>query len=278
MNWFLIDKIIESSFIEDIPNSDITSESIIPQSQNCTIDLIAKENGIVSGLLVFKRVFDLLGNVNVNLNYSDGDAINKGDILATLNGSTLNILKGERTALNILQRMSGISTITNKYVKLIEDTKASIVDTRKTMPGIRILDKYAVTIGGGKNHRTNLSDGILIKDNHIAAAGGISNAIKLARKNSSFVRKIEVEVETIEEVIEALDSTADIIMLDNMNIDILKEAVKLIGNKAIIEASGNVDLGTVRSIALSGVHIISVGALTHSVKALDISLKNLVFL
>ena len=205
----------------------------------------------------------------------DGDRVYPKEKIAELKGNTRNILKGERVALNLLQRMSGIATLTNKFVKEIEHTDAKLLDTRKTTPNLKLLEKYAVKVGGGHNHRFNLSDGVMLKDNHIDAAGGITNAVNLARKNSSFVRKIEVETETLDMVKEALDVKADIIMLDNMDLDTAKEAVSLIGNKAQIEFSGNVSLETIKSIAEIGVGFISVGALTHSAKILDLSMKNL---
>ena len=205
----------------------------------------------------------------------DGDKVYPKEKIAELRGSTRNILMGERVALNILQRMSGIATLTNKFVKQIEHTDAKLLDTRKTTPNLKILEKYAVKVGGGNNHRFNLSDGVMLKDNHIDAAGGITNAVNLARKNSSFVRKIEVETETLDMVQEALDVKADIIMLDNMDLDTAKKAVSIIGDKAEIEFSGNVSLETIKSIAEIGVDFISVGALTHSAKILDLSMKNL---
>ena len=207
-----------------------------------------------------------------------GDILKKGEIIAIIKGKTKNVLLGERVALNLLQRMCGIATLTNNFSKKLIGTNAKLADTRKTTPNLRILEKYSVKIGGGINHRCNLSDGILIKDNHIDAAGSITNAINLIRKNSSFVRKIEVETENLDMVKEALTCNADIIMLDNMSIDEMKKSVEIIGNKAIIEASGNVNMDTIRSIAETGVNLISVGALTHSYKSFDISMKNLILL
>ncbi len=276
MNWLSIDKILTDAINEDALYGDITTTAITGDFSRCTVDLIAKEDGIIAGLDVFKRVFELLGEVEVELFYKDGDLVRQGLIIAKLQGDTHNILVGERLALNLLQRMSGIATTTNKLVKLIEGTKTKLLDTRKTTPNLRMLEKYAVKSGGGTNHRFNLSDGVLIKDNHIAAAGGIKNAVERVRESVSFVRKIEVETESIEQVKEALEAGADIIMLDNMSLEMMEEAVKLIGKKALTEASGNVTEKNIREIAETGVDYISLGMLTHSVMSLDISMKNLV--
>lgn len=278
MNYLVIDEIIRNALIEDIPNEDITTDSVIGEDWICRAELLSKDTGIIAGLEVFKRVFDLLGEVEVELFKADGDAVEPRMIVAKLSGNTRNILKGERTALNLLQRMSGIATVARAYSVAIKGTGAKLLDTRKTMPGLRILDKYAVTVGGGHNHRFNLSDGIMLKDNHISAAGGIKPAVEAARKSCSFVRKIEVEAENLEMVREALDAGADIIMLDNMDCVTMKKAVEMIGGRAAVEASGNVTLETIRAIAETGVDYISSGALTHSVKALDLSLKNLALL
>lgn len=275
INFLVVDKIIKDALIEDIPGEDISTNSVISENSISTVDLICKEEGIISGLQVFERVFHILGNVEVTFFKQDGDKIYPKDKIAIIKGNTRNILQGERVALNLLQRMSGIATLTNKYVKEIENTNAKLLDTRKTTPNLKILEKYSVKIGGGHNHRFNLSDGIMLKDNHIAAAGGITNAVKLCRENSSFVRKIEVETENLDMVKEALHAKADIIMLDNMNLDIAKQAVEIIGDNAIIEFSGNVCLENIKSIAEIGVDFISVGALTHSAKILDLSMKNL---
>lgn len=275
MNWLVIDEIIKNALKEDIWDDDITSSSILSKDQQSTVKLICKENGIIAGLDVFKRVFHLLGEVEVILYSKDGNAVKNGEVLGELKGSTLNILKGERVALNLLQHLSGIATITNIYVKELSGTSCKLLDTRKTTPGLRILEKYAVKIGGGCNHRFNLSDGVLLKDNHVAAAGGVKNAIEKARSSVSFVRKIEVEVETLDQVKEAIDAKADIIMLDNMDNETTKKAVDLINGTALVEASGNMTLERIRSVAETGVDYISVGALTHSVKALDISMKDL---
>lgn len=275
INFLVIDKIIKDALIEDIPVEDISTDSIISEDSHSTVDLICKEEGIIAGLKVFERVFKILGNVDITFLKNDGDKVYPKDKIAFLKGNTRNILKGERVALNLLQRMSGIATLTNKYVKEIEHTNAKLLDTRKTTPNLKVLEKYAVKVGGGHNHRFNLSDGVMLKDNHISAAGGIINAVKLCRENSSFVRKIEVETETLDMVKEALEAKVDIIMLDNMDLNMAKDAINLIGDKAIIEFSGNVCLENIKSIADIGVDFISVGALTHSAKILDLSMKNL---
>ena len=275
MNYLVVDKIIKSALIEDIPSEDITTNSIVDTKSISTVELLCKEEGIIAGLEVFKRVFEILGNVEVELYKCDGDRVYPKDKVGFLKGSTRNLLMGERIALNLLQRMSGIATLTNEFAREIEHTNAKLLDTRKTTPNLRILEKYSVKVGGGCNHRFNLSDGVMLKDNHIGAAGGIKNAIELARKNSSFVRKIEVETENLEMVTEALDAKADIIMLDNMSLEVAKEAVNLINKKALIEFSGNVELSNIKEIAEIGVDYISVGALTHSAKILDFSMKNL---
>lgn len=275
MNYLVIDKLIISALEEDIPNSDITTNSIIDFNSRSKVDLIAKENGIIAGLQVFERVFTLLGDVSVEFYKKDGDSVKAGDILAVVSGSTKSILSGERTALNYLQRMSGVATIANKFVNKLQGSNTKLLDTRKTTPNMRILEKYAVKIGGGCNHRFNLSDGVLLKDNHISAAGGVKSAIRLARENTSFVRKIEVEVENLEMVKEALEEAADIIMLDNMDIETMKKAVVLINKRALTECSGNVTLDNIEEVAETGVDFVSVGALTHSAGILDLSMKNL---
>ncbi len=276
INFLVVDKIIIDALLEDIPGEDISTNSVIDENSNCCVDLICKEEGILAGLKVFERVFKILGDIEVTLLKKDGDKIFPGEKIASIKGNTRFVLQGERVALNLLQRMSGIATLTNKYVDEIKDTNAKLLDTRKTTPNLKILEKYAVKIGGGHNHRFNLSDGIMLKDNHIAAAGGILNAVNLCRQNCSFVRKIEVETETLDMVREALEAKADIIMLDNMSLDLAKEAIKIIDKKATIEFSGNVRLENIKSIASLGVDYISVGALTHSVTNLDFSMKNLI--
>lgn len=275
MNYLQVDKIIKNALLEDIPSGDISTDYIISKDSTCTVDLLCKEDGILCGIDVFKRVFEILGQVEITCYKKDGDYIYNKDKIAVIKGNTRNILMAERTALNLLQRMSGIATLTQKYVKEISGSKANLLDTRKTTPGLRILEKYSVKIGGGKNHRFNLSDGVMLKDNHINAAGGIKNAVKLAKENVSFVRKIEVETENLNMVDEALEAKADIIMLDNMDLETAKKAVSLIGDKAIIEFSGNVSLDNIKEISKIGVDFISVGALTHSAKILDFSMKNL---
>ena len=275
MNYLLIDKMIKDALNEDIPNEDITTNSIIDKDSKSEIDLICKEDGIIAGLDIFKRVFDIIGDVDVKLFKEDGNKVKKYEKIALLRGNTRNLLAGERVALNYLQRMSGIATKTNRFVKKLEGSNTKLLDTRKTIPNMRNLEKYAVKVGGGCNHRFNLSDGILLKDNHIDAAGGVKNAIELARKNTSFVRKVEVEVENLEMVKEAVEAKADIIMLDNMDLDMAREALAIINKRAIVEFSGNVNIDNIGEIGKIGVDYISVGELTHSVKALDLSMKNL---
>lgn len=273
MNLSMIDKLIQGALNEDVTYEDITTEAIIPDDLLSTANLIAKEDGVLAGLFVFKRVFELLGEVNIESFKRDGEEVKKGDIICTLKGKTKNILIGERTALNFIQRMSGIATLTREFVKKLEGTKAVLLDTRKTTPNLRILEKYATRMGGAVNHRFNLSDGILIKDNHIKAAGSITKAVELVRKRYSNLKKIEVETENLDMVKEALSCNVDIIMLDNMNLDLIKEAVKLINGRALIEVSGNVNLNTIGDIAKTGVDFISTGAITHSYKSLDLSLR-----
>lgn len=275
MNYLLIDKMIKNALSEDIPNEDITTNSIIDKDSKSEIDLICKEEGVIAGLDIFKRVFDILGDVEVKLFKEDGNKVNRYEKVALLRGNTRNLLAGERVALNYLQRMSGIATKTNRFVKKLEGSNTKLLDTRKTIPNMRNLEKYAVKVGGGCNHRFNLSDGILLKDNHIDAAGGVKNAVELARKNTSFVRKVEVEVENLEMVKEAVEAKADIIMLDNMDLDMAREALAIINKRAIVEFSGNVNIDNIGEIGKIGVDYISVGELTHSVKALDLSMKNL---
>jgi len=274
LNFLIVDNIIKRALKEDSPYGDVTVSSIVSPIERAEVDLIAKEDGIICGLDIFKRVFEILGEVEVNLFVKDGDLVKNTMVIGKVTGNAGNILVGERIALNLLQRMSGIATLTNKYVKKLEGANTKILDTRKTTPNLRVLEKYAVKIGGGVNHRFSLSDGILIKDNHIGYAGGIKEAIELAKKNSSFVRKIEVETETKEQVLEALEAGADIIMLDNMSPDLARDMVKLINGRALTECSGNITLDTVTDYGKTGVDYISSGELTHSVKALDISLKN----
>ncbi len=274
LNFLIVDDIIKRALKEDSPYGDVTVSAIVSPLERAEVDLITKEDGIICGLDIFKRVFEILGEVEVDVFVKDGDLVKNTMVIGKVTGNAGNILVGERIALNLLQRMSGIATLTNKYVKKLERLNTKILDTRKTTPNLRALEKYAVKFGGGVNHRFSLSDGILIKDNHIGYAGGIKKAIELAKKNSSFVRKIEVETETKEQVLEALEAGADIIMLDNMSPDLARDMVKLINGRALTECSGNITLDTVTDYGKTGVDYISSGELTHSVKAFDISLKN----
>jgi len=275
MNYVVIDVLIERALVEDSYYGDITTESLIEGDSTCTVDLIAKENGILAGREVFNAVFKKLGEVEIYWIKKDGNHLKNGEVIAKIKGNTRNILTGERIALNLLQRMSGIATITNSMVRLTEGTAARIVCTRKTTPTFRILEKYSVKVGGGVNHRFSLSDSFMIKDNHIKACGGIKEAVKKAKESYPYLRAIEVEVESLEEVKEALDTEADVIMLDNMTTENMKEAVKLINGEKITEASGNMIFDRIQEVASTGVDFISCGALTHSVKALDVSMKNL---
>jgi len=273
-NILLLDDIIKRALTEDIGTGDITTLSTIPESKQIKGRFIAKENGILCGIDVSKRVFEIVDStIIMNILLKDGATFKKGDIIAEVSGNAQSILSGERTALNLLQRLSGIATRTNQTIAAIKGTTTVITDTRKTTPGLRVLEKYAVKIGGGTNHRYNLSDGILIKDNHITAAGGITAAVEAARTNAPHTLKIEVEVENFDMIKEALACKADIIMLDNMSIEDMTKAVELINGAAMVEASGNMGDRDLLAVAQTGVDIISIGALTHSVKALDISLK-----
>lgn len=276
MNSLTIDNIIIEALKEDGAYDDITTNSIIEVKDRCKVDLIAKEDGILCGAEVFKRVFEILGGASVEFSLKDGDTIKNGQIIANITGLTSSVLSGERVALNILQRMSGIATLTNKFTEKLQGTKTKLLDTRKTTPNLRVLERYAVKIGGGENHRYNLSDGVLIKDNHIAAAGGIKNAVEMTRNSVSFVKKIEVETETLQQVREAVSAKADIIMLDNMNVAMIKDALDIIDGRALTEVSGNVELETIRTLAETGVDYISTGYVTHSFKVLDLSMKNLI--
>ena len=270
------DDTIKCALKEDISNEDITTNSVMPDYKYGEVDLITKEDGIIAGLAIFERVFTLLDkDTKTNFNVKDGDAVSRGQVLGSIKGDIRVLLSGERTALNYLQRMSGIATYTHHVCKLLEGTNIKLLDTRKTTPNNRIFDKYAVKVGGGYNHRYNLSDGILLKDNHINAAGGVTQAIQMAKAYAPFVRKIEVEVETLEMVQEALVAKADIIMLDNMNHDTLKTAIEMINGQAEIECSGNLTKENIQALAHLGVNYISSGALTHSSPILDLSLKNL---
>lgn len=271
-----IDDLILMALKEDISSEDITTNSVMREKKLGTVQLICKQDGVIAGLEIFKRVFELLDRETVTkLYFKDGDRVKKGDLLGEVEGDIRVLLSGERTALNYLQRMSGIATYTNNMVKLLEGSSVKLLDTRKTTPNMRIFEKYAVKVGGGNNHRYNLSDGILLKDNHIDAAGGVANAIKMAKEYAPFVRKIEVEVENLEMLKEALEAGADIIMLDNMSPEMMKEAVKLTRGKAVTECSGNITKENIQTIIDTGVDYVSSGALTHSAPILDVSLKNL---
>ena len=268
-----LDDIIKNALREDIHTGDLTTQAVVPEPRAATARLVAKEALTVAGISVAARVFALLDTAIVfEACCRDGQILEKGAVLARMSGDAAQLLQGERVALNLLQRMCGIATLTSCYVQAVQGTKARIVDTRKTTPGLRVLEKYAVRIGGGINHRTGLYDGILIKENHIAAAGEISEAIRRARAYIPHTLKIEIETETVEQVQEALAAGADIIMLDNMDCDTMRHCVGLINGKALVEASGGVNLAKVRAIAETGVDIISIGALTHSPRAMDISM------
>ena len=274
LDTLYIHDIVMNALKEDMPLGDITTDYIVSAGNVSKAEFLAKQDAVIAGLDVAKHVFEVLdSNVKFTALIKDGDRVKKGDIFATVSGSTRAILKAERTALNFMQRLSAISTMTNKYVSKVRELPVRITDTRKTTPGLRFLEKYAVSAGGGANHRFSLSDGVLIKDNHIAAAGGISNAVKTVRGNIPHTVKIEVEVESIEQVQEALDCKVDIIMLDNMTNTQMAEAVKLINKRALVEASGNMSEETIYDVALTGVDIISIGKLTHSANSIDISMN-----
>lgn len=271
-----VDPLILGALKEDITSEDVSTNSVMPHPQAGEVDLICKENGIICGLQVFARVFTLLDEqTTVEFFVQDGDEVKKGQLMAKVYGDIRTLLCGERTALNYLQRMSGIATYTHAVAALLEGTKIKLLDTRKTTPNNRIFEKYAVRVGGGNNHRYNLSDGVLLKDNHIGAAGGVKEAIAAAKEYAPFVRKIEVEVETLEMVKDAVAAGADIIMLDNMDTETLKAAISYIDGRAEIEVSGNVTKENIKRLAGLGVDYVSSGALTHSAPILDISLKNL---
>lgn len=271
---FYVDEIIINALKEDINYVDVASDYLIPEDQRDNAYFVAKADGVLCGLSVAMRVFALLDDTfEAKLYKHDGDKVQKGDLIAEFSGKTVLLLKGERTALNLLQHMSGIATATAAAVELVKGTNAQITDTRKTLPGLRALQKYAVTCGGGKNHRFNLSDGAMLKDNHIDAGGGITNAVNALRGKLGHMVKIEVETRDLAEVREALAAGADIIMLDNMSNEMMREAVKIIDGRAKTEASGGITLETIAEVAKTGVDIISLGALTHSVKAFDISMK-----
>lgn len=271
---FQIDDIIKTALNEDINYIDVTTDLLVDDERVSTARFVSKDEGVLCGIDIAMRVFELLDpDVKYTISFKDGDRVQKGDIIAEITGRTRALLKGERTALNLLQHLSGVASATNRLVKLAEGTNASIADTRKTLPGLRALQKYAVTVGGGRNHRYNLSDCAMLKDTHIDAYGSLSNAVKVLKEKLGHTVKIEVEVGSLEELKEAITTGADIIMLDNMSCELMKEAVAIASGKALLEASGNVSEQTIKAIAGTGVDIISVGAITHSVKAFDISMK-----
>ena len=270
------DKLIRMALQEDITSEDVSTNAVMRSAVKGTVDLIAKEDGIIAGLDVYARVFQILDEkTEISFNFKDGEAVKKGDLLGTVTGDIRVLLSGERVALNYLQRMSGIATYTKQVSKLLEGSKVTLLDTRKTTPNCRVFEKYAVRIGGGCNHRYNLSDGVLLKDNHIGAAGSVAKAVAMAKEYAPFVRKIEIEVETMEQVKEAVEAGADIIMLDNMTPEMMKEAVELIAGRAQTECSGNITKENIAKILETGVDFVSSGALTHSAPILDISMKNL---
>ena len=270
------DKLIRMALQEDITSEDVSTNAVMRSAVKGTVDLIAKEDGIIAGLDVYARVFQILDEkTEISFNFKDGEAVKKGDLLGTVTGDIRVLLSGERVALNYLQRMSGIATYTKQVSKLLEGSKVTLLDTRKTTPNCRVFEKYAVRIGGGCNHRYNLSDGVLLKDNHIGAAGSVAKAVAMAKEYAPFVRQIEIEVETMEQVKEAVEAGADIIMLDNMTPEMMKEAVELIAGRAQTECSGNITKENIAKILETGVDFVSSGALTHSAPILDISMKNL---
>lgn len=272
-----VDDYLLNTLKEDITYEDVSANAVMPEDKQGRADLICKQDGIICGLDVFRRVFELLDPTSwFESDYKDGDRVSKGDLIGVIYGDVKAILSGERTALNYLQRMSGIATITREYVDELSGCSATLLDTRKTTPNMRPFEKYAVKVGGATNHRYNLSDGVLLKDNHIGAAGSVTRAIEMAKEYAPFVRKIEIETETLDQVKEAVEAGADIIMLDNMDNDTMKKAVELIDGRAQTECSGNVTKERLREIAELGVDYISCGALTHSAPIMDVSLKNLV--
>ena len=274
MRLLNVDPLLLQALREDMPGEDVSTNAVMPCACPGTVDLIAKQDGIVAGLDVFARVFTLLDPATeVEFFCKDGDAVKNGEKLGVVNGDIRVLLSGERVALNYLQRMSGIATYTHEVAALLEGTGITLLDTRKTSPNNRVFEKYAVRVGGGCNHRTGLSDGVLLKDNHIGAAGGVAKAVAMARAYAPFVRKIEIEVENLDQTREAVEAGADIIMLDNMSCDEMKKAVAINDGKVLLEASGNVTKDNIRSVAETGVDIISLGALTHSVKCFDISMR-----
>ena len=271
-----VDNLLLLALQEDISSEDVTTNAVMPEACQGTVQLLCKHDGVIAGMEVFARVFTLLDEKTEIIPYvKDGDEVKKGDLLATVNGDIRVLLSGERTALNYLQRMSGIATYTRSVAKLLEGSGVTLLDTRKTTPNCRVFEKYAVRVGGGCNHRYNLSDGVLLKDNHIGAAGSITKAIQMAKAYAPFVRKIEIETETLEQVAEAVEAGADIIMLDNMTPEVMKQAVALIDGRAQTECSGNITKENIARICEIGVDFVSSGALTHSAPILDISMKHL---
>ncbi len=274
LDKFYLHDMVMSALQEDMPLGDITTDNIISEGHISNAEFLAKQDAVIAGLDVAKHVFEMLDSrVDFTALVKDGDSVKSGEVIARVSGPTGALLKGERTALNFLQRLSAIATMTNRYVLKVKDLPVKITDTRKTTPGLRLLEKYAVSAGGGSNHRFSLSDGVLIKDNHIAAAGGITNAVNRVRTSIPHTVKIEVEVESMEEVQEALNCRADIIMLDNMSNEKMTEAVGLINKRALVEASGNITEETIYEVAKTGVDIISIGKLTHSANSVDISMN-----
>lgn len=270
------DQLIRMALQEDITSEDVSTNAVMPTATKGTVDLIAKEDGVVAGLEIYARVFTILDEkTEIALHCKDGDEVKKGELMATITGDIRVLLSGERVALNYLQRMSGIATYTRQVAKLLEGSNVTLLDTRKTTPNCRVFEKYAVRVGGGHNHRYNLSDGVLLKDNHIGAAGSVAKAVKMAKAYAPFVRKIEIEVETLDQVKEAVEAGADIIMLDNMTPEVMKQAVELIDGRAQTECSGNITKENIQKIREIGVDFVSSGALTHSAPILDISMKNL---
>ena len=270
------DKLIRMALEEDITSEDVSTNAVMPTNVKGTVDLIAKEDGVIAGMDVYARVFKLLDeDTEIEMLCHDGDEVREGDLMAKVTGDIRVLLSGERVALNYLQRMSGIATYTRSVAKLLEGSGVTLLDTRKTTPNCRVFEKYAVRVGGGCNHRYNLSDGVLLKDNHIGAAGSITKAIQMAKAYAPFVRKIEIETETLEQVAEAVEAGADIIMLDNMTPEVMKQAVALIDGRAQTECSGNITKENIARIREIGVDFVSSGALTHSAPILDISMKNL---
>lgn len=270
------DRYIRMALEEDITSEDLSTNCVMPEYQKGQVELICKQDGIIAGLGVFCRVFELLDDtVTFDMKVEDGDEVKAGQLMAVVTGDIRGLLSGERTALNYLQRMSGIATYTHEIASLLEGSKTTLLDTRKTTPNMRIFEKYAVKVGGGSNHRYNLSDGVMLKDNHIGAAGSITKAVQMAKSYASFVHKVEVEVENLDMVKEAVEAGADIIMLDNMTPEQMKEAVRIIDGRALTECSGNVTKENIQNMIDVGVDYVSSGALTHSAPIMDISLKNL---